>query len=1456
MMALYTPGNEPENIKKRINTLFPKLDEAYPDKIICGLAKNHKKWAETVSELYRLLGYPDGNSFLEAYGYSVVKGQSGRTKSVNPDELINELKRRHPNGVASMVVFKEEDVDLAGSIKTVQNQSNELFGMSLAAYFKTIGLISAEAIAEAKKEKDKQKQDRMARLVQLIVVEDETNNKQIECIAKESDKYRVGSFVEINIEGKLIFCKVECISHVDIDDIPLLHGEIIRNVELSEYRTQIKGHGFTLSKDGTVVTKYTSEYNSNPHIAKVPQGVLKIQELGTCTFDVLMLNKELEEIEESVIYALHISGKRILVDEANEKYFTDEQALYEVLEDGTYRLLTYQYAGDGRAIILEGTSEIWKNAFDVRFGFKKIDLPSSLRIIHEKAFCVCSLENVIIPQNVKKIDSQAFSGCQKLATVKLPDGIDEVASDIFYNKRSETRLVSEKYLISNGLVKKKIATEKQTELGESTKANNPNKPKFDSMVDALHKLSFQKKADILENFSSSDEKVIVTIPAKQPSRGRSGLHTDLEKERLAALETVSNDEEIQMKIFPSQYLSEYCWEALTKDGRSLGELVSKALDEVFPVVKYIEVERAVLKNVVPLSKKKKGIKNGTFSVELTIKLKTLDSNVRKEDFIYIEKPDGIHIEAWENNSSKHTIDRLVIPSEIHGKKVVELSTSMFDNSTKTFNILEISEGIEEVNCNFWGLRIKQRVILPKSLKRFTKYFIYSDIEDFLERNNMFFEVEEGSFAEQYLRDYQPVYSWIKKPRIILKGQTITPEEIEMHKNFNFVEQNGTVAAFFSQPSENALSDLRVPCDYNGMPVTTMFIEGYYEASNGERLEESEFPNYLKSLSIPAKIRNIVGYEEEYLFYQNKNMSGIMVDDENESYWADGLALFTKDRRKLLRFFACNEEEYAVPDGTEEISKNAFCFMEKLKRVSLPKSLNKICAGAFTHCESLECIEGLENVKIMEELAVDLKILSRMKSDETVVGGVLLNYKAKGEKNYTVQDGVLEIGRRAFSSSENECLEEIILPNSIIRIGEGAFLGCKNLISLIMQQGIQSIGETAFAGCDSLKYIEIPEGVMLLPDGAFNCDNLETISLPSTIDTISEYAFPHNQGLANYSQEKYYSLREVNISNDNSNFKSVNGVVYSKDGKKLVYVPCAYNSDAFVIPEGVEEICERAMYGIIGVKEVIFPSTLKSFGKYALAESGIEKIVFPESVEEIGYGSFLGCSSLTNVTFSEKLSKIGEAAFWRCYNLKTIVLPDSLIEVGENAFEESGIEEIIWGTGIKSIRDRAFAQSKLKRVVLPKSVAEIGTEIFGGCPEIEIYDCIDSNGKNCYSQIDTTYGDPNSNVGTIGMKRFVIWKGIANHHWSDYTLTVKSAETDEIKYQVWMGANEVQMDYCCFLASAWGQKATFAFKELDKRFRKIDGKKHKIKVAEYRLKYPIELSDEMRSMYEKFLETNM
>jgi hypothetical protein len=139
--VLFMPGDEPAAIRKRIDNLFAKLDEAYPDRKLIGLQKDHKNWAETVTALYRLLGYSDNRSFLEAYGYTVVQGENKGGRPTNDHAaVIEELKRRYPNGGCKNVAeLQAANSDLP--IKTLVNNAQKLFGKSLKDYLQEIGVL-------------------------------------------------------------------------------------------------------------------------------------------------------------------------------------------------------------------------------------------------------------------------------------------------------------------------------------------------------------------------------------------------------------------------------------------------------------------------------------------------------------------------------------------------------------------------------------------------------------------------------------------------------------------------------------------------------------------------------------------------------------------------------------------------------------------------------------------------------------------------------------------------------------------------------------------------------------------------------------------------------------------------------------------------------------------------------------------------------------------------------------------------------------------------------------------------------------------------------------------------------------------------------------------------------------------------------------------------------------------
>ena len=99
-------------------------------------------------------------------------------------------------------------------------------------------------------------------------------------------------------------------------------------------------------------------------------------------------------------------------------------------------------------------------------------------------------------------------------------------------------------------------------------------------------------------------------------------------------------------------------------------------------------------------------------------------------------------------------------------------------------------------------------------------------------------------------------------------------------------------------------------------------------------------------------------------------------------------------------------------------------------------------------------------------------------------------------------------------------------------------------------------------------------------------------------------------------------------------------------------------------------------------------------------------------------------------------------------------------------------------------------------------------------------------------------------------------GACNATWFDHTITVRSADTEEIKCKVLMcGQNEPRQVYCS-LASSWGRGAEFDFSHLDQdKFSKMKQFNNKLTTALYRLKYAWNLSDSGREMYLSWFRKN-
>lgn len=152
-------------------------------------------------------------------------------------------------------------------------------------------------------------------------------------------------------------------------------------------------------------------------------------------------------------------------------------------------------------------------------------------------------------------------------------------------------------------------------------------------------------------------------------------------------------------------------------------------------------------------------------------------------------------------------------------------------------------------------------------------------------------------------------------------------------------------------------------------------------------------------------------------------------------------------------------------------------------------------------------------------------------------------------------------------------------------------------------------------------VVIPEGVTTLGNGersvfGYAPVNVKSITLSSTVSKISPFAF-YSSG----------SLTEIKVSKDNPYFTSINGILYTKDKKKIVAYPAGKKAKTFKIPSYVTTVGETCFYYVTCLNEVILHNKITTIEEGAFFASRLQKLTIPKSVKTIGSNTFYSVKEL-------------------------------------------------------------------------------------------------------------------------------------------------------------------------------------------------------------------------------------
>lgn len=232
--------------------------------------------------------------------------------------------------------------------------------------------------------------------------------------------------------------------------------------------------------------------------------------------------------------------------------------------------------------------------------------------------------------------------------------------------------------------------------------------------------------------------------------------------------------------------------------------------------------------------------------------------------------------------------------------------------------------------------------------------------------------------------------------------------------------------------------------------------------------------------------------------------------------------------------------------------------------------------------------------------------------------------------------------------------------------------------------------------DSIRRVFIEEGVTTLGNLAFYlCENLQTVSLPSTLTSIGNDAFFKT------------SLQTISIPD------SVRTIGYWAFGNCSLLSSAKLSNSLTELPSGLFNDCEK-------LSSIDLPKPLVSIGDMAFSGTGLKTLFLPDTITQLGERVFGSCEKLLEVRLPESLTEIPNGLFQYCDNLVTFNIPENVTRIDDWAFDGcKELKDIIIPSGVTSIGNFAFMNCyDFTEIIMPDSVTSIGKNAFNGCFKVK------------------------------------------------------------------------------------------------------------------------------------------
>lgn len=462
---------------------------------------------------------------------------------------------------------------------------------------------------------------------------------------------------------------------------------------------------------------------------------------------------------------------------------------------------------------------------------------------------------------------------------------------------------------------------------------------------------------------------------------------------------------------------------------------------------------------------------------------------------------------------------------------------------------------------------------------------------------------------------------------------------------------------------------------------------------------------------------------------------------------DKITYLNDDERICHSFRLSNHRDFVILECVDKLLTMGYTPEEII--IQDGNEYDIYCKNLYIRCYEWGHIDSNDDIAPKDNTFYSIRYESRLISGVIERNTKIIDY-TKNEYDYGIfeNDNRLD-SYKLYNKQDIKCSDEFIVSGDKLISYKG------NDKKVIIPEGIVELESCAFWDNQYIEEVILPESLINLGgDTFYNCKNLKKITITKNVKKMGNNPFA--------------GCPDIEIVNNSEFFKYVNYGLFTADMTQMIYYSIKHAAKEYKVPTSTKIICKHTFYLCNNLELVVLPRALKKMENNPF--SGCTKIsldcksgsyhVVDGVIYDKYYSSVCGCltSIKTDCLVLKNVNKINRNSFWNCKGIKKIILPKTLEDIGYNPFVGCDNIEFVSESKYFVVEDgRLYNADMSKLICCPRKYA-VG--------DVHIKDSVLKLERGAFSECDLMANINLHNVTVVSKSCFTNCNSLTNVYCSD------------------------------------------------------------------------------------------